>query len=181
MSFLDRCRTLKNLRDRPEPRKEDEGRVEILVFTPDDRFFSSLLYITTQYGWTVQWAKSIDRAMEILEKRSISILIYDWYLPHADWPTGVARFARVSTDTCILLAAQQVDEDIWERAIQSGAYDVIYRSGHTAELAFTLRFAWTWNTGRLLSAARSTTRIPWQAPHSRVGFGGPSSTWNPTV
>jgi DNA-binding response OmpR family regulator len=167
MSFLDKCRTVWSLRDRSVPRKKGEAKVEILVFTPDDRLFSSLLYITTRYGWAVQWAKSTDRAMEILKKRTISILIYDWYLPQTDWSSAVARFARVSNDTCIVLAAQQVDEDIWERAIESGAYDVIYRSGHAAEQAITLRFAWTWNTGH--------------APHSRVCCGRSSSTWNSIV
>ena len=181
MSFLDKYRTAWHLRNRSEPRKPPEGRIEILVCTPDDRFFSSLLYITSQYGWTVQWAKSTGRALEILEKRAISILIYDWYFPRADWPSGVARFARVSEDICIVVAAQQVDEDIWDRAIQCGAYDVIRRSGHAAELAPTLRFAWTWNAGRFLRAARAETRISCQAPRSRICPERTSPTWNSTV
>lgn len=181
MSFLYKYRSAWNLRNRSEPRKRPEGRIEILVCTPDDRFFSSLLYITSQYGWTVQWAKSTGRALEILEKRAISILIYDWYFPLADWPSAVARFARVSDDICIVVAARQVDEDIWDRAIQCGAYDVIRRSAHAAELAPTLRFAWTWNAGRLLRAA------PARNVHSVPGSGfthlprTTSPAWNSTL
>jgi DNA-binding response OmpR family regulator len=181
MSFLDKYRTARNLRNRSGPRKRPEGKIEILVCTPDDRFFSSLLYITSQYGWTVQWAKSTGRALEILETRAISILIYDWYFPLADWPSGVARFARVSDDICIVVAARQVDQDIWDRAIQCGAYDVMRRSGHAAELAPTLRFAWRWNAGRLLRATPAETCIPCPAPHSRIWPERTSPTWNSTV
>lgn len=175
MSFLEKCRAAWNGEDRSEPPERSGERVEILVFTPDDRFFSSLLYVTTQCGWTVQWAKSIDRALEILEKRrAISILVYDSWPNAADWPTGVARLAQVSDDTCIVLAVQQVDEDIWERAIGCGAYDVICRAGHAAQLASTLRFASKWNAGRRLPAPRSTVRTSWQVPDSYVFSGQPS-------
>jgi DNA-binding NtrC family response regulator len=175
MSFFEKCRAAWNGDDRSEPPERSGEKVEILVFTPDDRFFSSLLYVTTQFGWTVQWAKSIDRALEILQKRrAISILVYDSWLNPADWPTGVARLAQVSDRTCIVLAAQQVDEGIWERAIGCGAYDVICRAGHAAQLESTLRFASKWSAGRRFPATQSTVRKSWQVPDSNFFFGQPS-------
>jgi DNA-binding response OmpR family regulator len=128
-------------------------KVEILLLTADDRFFSSLLYVTTAYGWTVRWAKSIERALEILERRAVSILVYDCCLPHSDWQAGVPRVTEVSGRTCIVLAAQQVDEDLWERALGRGAYDVMCRTDPAAQLASTLRFAWRWNVVRSLPVA----------------------------
>ena len=143
-----------------ERRKQPEARVEIVAFTLDDRFFSSLLYVTTQYGWTVQWAKSLDRALEILKGRTISILIYDCYSDPADWPCGVARFTRVCGRTSIVLAAPQVDEDVWERALGYGVYDVVCRTGHAAQLASTLRFASEWNAGRMIQPGSAPKREP---------------------
>jgi hypothetical protein len=163
------------------PRKPAEAAVEVLVFTPDDRFFSSLMYVTTQFGWAVRWVKSVDRALEILERRTISILIYDCYPAGADWVPGVARFMVSSRGASILLAAPVVNEDIWERALSCGVYDVICRTGHGAQLASTLRFASKRTAGRLLTAPptavqrRPVTRgLP---PEKEAGSSCEKGTW----
>ena len=112
--------------------------IEILALTSDDRFFSSLLYVTTQYGWTVHLAKSIDRALEILKRRNIAVVVYDSCLLRVDW---AGALVCLSADACVVLAAQEADEGTWQRAIACGAYDVACRTGGAAELAVTLRFA----------------------------------------
>ena len=117
-------------------------RPSILAVTPDDRLYSSLLYIATQDGWITRWVRSASQALEIPWAGTNSILLYDWYAESHPWQEATDRFLEADPFCCIVLAAAEVDEELWEQALQHGVYDVAPRTGPASALAITLQFAW---------------------------------------
>jgi hypothetical protein len=123
-------------------RPRGNARPDVLAVTPDDRLYCSLLYVSTQYGWVTRWAKSVARAVEVLQPGMNSILLYDWYSESDSWRSSTDRLLRADNAACIVLAAPKVDEDLWQQALRYRLYDVVSRQGPACLLAATLRFAW---------------------------------------
>jgi hypothetical protein len=121
---------------------------ELLAITPDTRFFSSILFTATPHAWTVRWARSVNGAKGILARRTIPVILYDWYCAADDWATSIERLKLIPEDPCIVLAARGVDEDLWRRALNRRVYDVVSRTGQVGHLVATLEFAWKWKVER---------------------------------
>ena len=136
-------------RQRDSLRSMVEPRLEILAVTPDDRLYSSLLYVATQHGWVTRWTKSVDGAIRILKSGTDAILLYDWYSASQSWQDVTGRLLGADSACCIVLAAPHVDEDLWEQAVVSRVYDVVPRTGPAGHMAATLRFAWQHKVRRL--------------------------------
>jgi hypothetical protein len=120
----------------------------ILAVTPDDRLYSSLLYVSTHYGWKTRWTKSADCAAGILKSGTSAILLYDWYSASRSWRDATDRFLDLDSACCIVLAAPYIDEDLWEEARRHRVYDVVPRLGQSCVLAATLQFALRWKSKR---------------------------------
>lgn len=121
---------------------------EILVVTPDDRLYSSLLYVSTQYGWKTRWAKSLDRAAIILKSGTNSIVLYDWYSASQSWRQATDCLLGADSACCIVLAARHIDENLWEQALRHRLYDVVPRNCQAHVLAAMLQFAWQFKCRR---------------------------------
>jgi DNA-binding NtrC family response regulator len=123
-------------------------KYEIVAISPDTRFFSSLVHTTAPYGWTVRWARSITGAEEMLAERSDPIIIYDCCSVADDWRASIARLRAVSEDSCIVMTAGSVSEELWQEALARRVYDVVSRVGHGGQLVATVEFAWKWRADR---------------------------------
>ena len=144
MSFLSHFRNALACRRQSAALRTSKAEYEFLAITPDIRFFASLSYTGAQYGWTVRWAKSLEVAKGILERRAIPVILYDWCYADEEWNTSIACLKLIPEDPCIVLAARGVDEDLWCRVIDRRVYDVVSRSGDLKQLVATLQFAWKW-------------------------------------
>ena len=126
----------------------DEGPTEavpltgILTITADLRFYSSILSAAYSYGWSAEWANSMNRGLEICGSRVIRIVIYDRSLPHVDWQYALDHLSSAASQARILLAAPEVDEDLWRTVLRRRGYDVLARSANPEQLKRELRFAW---------------------------------------
>jgi DNA-binding NtrC family response regulator len=124
------------------------GSPGILVVTPDDRVYTSLLYVSTEYGWITRWARSVECATGILRSGTNSIILYDCYSKSHTWQEAVDRFLIADAGCCIVLAVPDIDEQLWLEALRHRIYDVVPRAGRAGDLAATLRFAWRWKCER---------------------------------
>jgi DNA-binding NtrC family response regulator len=129
-------------------------KYELLAISPDTRFFSSLVHVAAPYDWEVRWARSINGAVDILANGSAPVIIYDCCSATDDWSMSIARLMLLPEAPCVVLAARQVDEELWRQAINHHVYDVVCRTGHYQHLLATLEFAWKWRTDRRQAAGR---------------------------
>ena len=122
----------------------------LLAISPDTRFLSSLLFMAGSHDWDVRWARSVAAALDILAQRSIPVVIYDGYSTSAiqDWILSVARLRVTPEEPCVVLAAPQVEEELWCQALEHAVYDVVCRTGQAQHLIATLEFAWKWKSDR---------------------------------
>jgi DNA-binding NtrC family response regulator len=144
VSFLANLRDALACRRQSAARKTARAKYEFLVITPDICFFSSLAYAMPLHGWAVRWATSPEQAKRILKRQPIPLILYDWCSPDEDWTRSTECLKLTPEDPCIILAAREIDEDLWCRAIGHRVYDVVSRKGDLEHLAATLQFAWKW-------------------------------------
>lgn len=113
----------------------------ILAITSEDRLFYLLLSASIDLGWKIVWARSIERACDLYFTQPTPLVIYDQRLPGIDWREGVARIAAFPGDPVVLLAASEVDEDVWETVRRCRGYDAVRRSAGSQEWRRELQFA----------------------------------------
>jgi DNA-binding NtrC family response regulator len=133
----------------PESARKTVGlRPDILAVTPDDRLYSTLLYIATLHRWDTKWVKSTERASELIRAGRDSVVLYDWHPRSAPWEDAFQCLRAGDPECCVVLAVPDVNEAIWAEALRLGIYDVVPRSGHSLQLGVTLAFAWAWKSER---------------------------------
>ncbi len=141
---------------RPVPAGE-ASQFHILTVTADIGFYSGVLSATRSCGWNAEWARSLKRALEICRSRLTPIVIYDRNLPDVDWRRALEQLSGATYDARILVAAPDVDEDLWRMVLHRHGYDVLARSASAEQLERELRFAWL-----SLDESRHGGAIMWQ-------------------
>lgn len=117
------------------------SRPEVLVITQDDRFICALLYATDYRFLQIRWAKSVETATCMLEEEPADLIIYDWRTDLQGWESGLLVLSVHECQPTIILAVPELDEAIWRRALEHGAYDAVPRSRSQKQLLATMRFA----------------------------------------
>jgi hypothetical protein len=148
-------------------------RYQLLAISPDTCFFSSLAHIASPYDWEVRWTRSVNGAINILANGLAPVIIYDCCSAAEDWSASIAHLMLLPEPPCIILAARQVDEDLWRKAINQRVYDVVGRTGHDQHLIATLTFAWKWKTDR---RRHSPSRSGGRANHRELALRANRST-----
>ena len=121
---------------------ETASRPGILAITADLGFYSCVLSAACSCGWSAEWANSMNRGLEICASGVVRIVIYDRSLPRVDWRYALDHLSSAASHARILLAAPQVDEDLWRTVLRRRGYDVLTRSASSEQLKRELRFAW---------------------------------------
>jgi hypothetical protein len=114
----------------------------VVTVTADVNFYSGVLSATESCGWNGEWARSLKRAVEICQSCLTPIVIYDRNLPDVDWRRALDQLSGAAYDVRILVAAPDVDEDLWRMVLHRHGYDVLARSASAEQLERELRFAW---------------------------------------
>ncbi len=113
----------------------------ILAITSEDRLFFLLLSASIDLGWKIVWARSIERACDLYSMRQTPLVVYDQRLPGIDWREGLARIAGFPGNPVVLLAASEVNEEVWETVLRCRGYDAVRRSAGSVEWRRELLFA----------------------------------------
>jgi DNA-binding response OmpR family regulator len=114
----------------------------VLAVTADLAFYSGILNAASSAHWHAEWARSLNRAVEICSSKSMPIVVFDANLPDIDWAWAFERLAAIPNAPRLVLAAPSVDEDLWRNVLQRHGYDVVKRSASSDELRRLFRFAW---------------------------------------
>jgi hypothetical protein len=114
----------------------------VLAVTADLCFYAGVLNAATSAGWRTEWARTLNRAVEISRLNSPPIVIYDGNLPDAEWGWAFDRLSSVPSRRRILLAAPSIDEELWRNVLRRHGYDVVDRAANSEQLGRAFRFAW---------------------------------------
>jgi DNA-binding response OmpR family regulator len=114
----------------------------VLAVTADLAFYSGVLSAASSARWRTDWARTLNRAVEICRLKSPPIVIYDSNLPGFDWRSAFDRLSAVPSHPRILLAAPSIDEELWENVLRRHGYDVVERAANSEQLERVFRFAW---------------------------------------
>jgi hypothetical protein len=114
----------------------------VIAVTADLRLYSSVLNAATSARWPADWARTLNRAIEICSAKSPAIVVYDSYLPGVDWGWAFDRLNTVASESRILLAAPSIDEELWKSVLEHQGYDAVERGAGSEQLGRIFRFAW---------------------------------------
>lgn len=117
-------------------------RPAVLAITADLRFYSGILTAADSCGWSVEWARTVSRGLEVCRSRPCLIVIYDRDLPGSGWSCALESLHAAAFHVRILLAASRVDEDLWKMVLRRRGYDILAKSADFVQLSRELRFAW---------------------------------------
>jgi hypothetical protein len=120
----------------------EEPCPRIVAVSADLSFYSRILSGACSWGWSADWANSMNRALQICGSNHVQIVIYDRNLPRIDWRVAIDRLHTVAPGARILMAAPEIDEDLWRTVLRRRGYDVMSRSASWEQVKRELRFAW---------------------------------------
>jgi hypothetical protein len=115
---------------------------QVLAITADLRLYSSITTAAGALGWNAEWARSMKRGLQRCQSGRIPIVIYDGRLPGADWRRAIGQLSAAASQARILMATDEIDDDIWQIVLRRRGYDVFVRSADPEHVRRELRFAW---------------------------------------
>jgi hypothetical protein len=121
---------------------ENKHQPRVLAVTADLCFYSGVLNAASSVRWRTEWARTLNRAVEICRLKSPPIVIYDSNLPGVEWGCAFDQLSSVPSRPRILLAAPSIDEELWRNVLRRRGYDVVERAASSEQLGRVFRFAW---------------------------------------
>jgi hypothetical protein len=125
-----------------QARENKIHKPRVLAVTADLCFYAGVLSAASSAHWRTDWARTLNRAVEICRLKSPPIVIYDSNLPGVDWRSAFDRLSAVPNHPRILLAAPSIDEELWDNVLRRHGYDVVERAANSEQLERVFRFAW---------------------------------------
>jgi hypothetical protein len=121
---------------------ENNRRPLVLAVSADLGFYAGVLNAASSVQWRTDWARTLNRAIEICGLKSPPIVIYDSILPGVEWGRAFDRLSAMPICPRILLAAPSIDEELWRSVLRRHGYDVVDRAASSEQLGRMFRFAW---------------------------------------
>lgn len=125
---------------------------------------AAIVECLSAYG-SVQFAGSLDEALQSLAHLPVSVVLCDRETPGLDWRHALSRLAAAPYRACVILLAPVVGQQLWEEATACGGYDVLPSSASDALLR-TVQAAYShWRCQRALDAEQRPNKDAEQRPN----------------
>src|SRR5580658_8691659 len=139
---------------------ENDRQPRVLTVTADIGFYAGVLNAASSARWRTEWARTLNRAIEICRSKSPPIVIYDSALPGVDWGSAFDRLSATPSHPRILLASPSIDEDLWRNVLRRHGYDVVERAASSEQLGRVFRFASLFEPSPLIAERLSYIAAP---------------------
>ena len=124
--------------------------VNVYHLGPQDQDLRSLSDILSRSDWNMcpdtQWtlcaAEDAPLAATRLPKPDVSIVLCDGESLAGSWKDVLVQLGRLSAPPMLIVASRMADEYLWAEALNLGAYDVLAKPYHPAEVERVLSMAW---------------------------------------
>ena len=119
--------------------------VMLLAITHEEKDQEALRQIADGFGWKISIADSSERAIALLLRHPVPLVICDRDLPGEDWREALARIASLPQSICVLLASGVVDEYLWNEVVQNHGYDIVGKPFRKDDVKRAVTFARSWS------------------------------------
>jgi len=127
----------------------DEHPTPLIVVSPFDEDFISLLDILTPSEWTIHWSSTHCEAIRLLHDRRVPVVLCERELPDGEWRRLADNAQCLPQPPRIIVTARHADERLWIEALNVGAHDVLRKPFDRGEVNRVVRHARQfWNAAR---------------------------------
>jgi DNA-binding NtrC family response regulator len=96
--------------------------------------------------WRFYQVQSCAEALTLLGTQTIPVVISDEDLPDAKWRDLLAQLDSLPHPPHLIVTSAFADDQLWAEALNLGAYDVLPKPLHAAEVFRIVSLAWRgWN------------------------------------
>ncbi len=113
----------------------------LLSISPDEGDRHSLQSILSSDGWTVQGARSVREATDLLAEQP-NLILCDRELPDGSWKDVFRIVSKLANAPAIVVASRQADERFWAEVLNLGCFDVLLKPFEKSEVSRVLSMAW---------------------------------------
>jgi DNA-binding NtrC family response regulator len=122
----------------------------MVALVVDDEARSLLEDLCARNQWSVLFAGNCEQAAALLSESKAPVVLCDRDLLGVEWREAVHQMASSSHGACTILLSRVVDDYLWNEVTGQGGYDVVPKPLREAEVARTVRLAWSyWNSSKV--------------------------------
>lgn len=107
----------------------------VLAVTRSQRDMTDLRVLAIQQGWSIRFATTLPRALEIRPRTGVCVIVYDRDLPRTDWAHSVKLLAHSENPVFCILLADRPDHALRKSVVRCGGFDVASKPMDRAALA----------------------------------------------
>jgi DNA-binding response OmpR family regulator len=101
--------------------------------------------------WSLQTSPNLTSALSTLRQQPVPIVICESDLGAASWRELWAQVAQLPDPPFLIVTSRLADEYLWAEALNLGAYDVLAKPFHPAEVIRSVSQAWLHRSSRRTS------------------------------
>lgn len=120
----------------------DEG-VTVLIISPDEQDHE-LLHSALPAGWRILAVRGYGEGTAALRGNSVAVVVAERDLDQRSWLDVLAEIRASSRWPAprLVVASRLADERLWAEVLNRGAYDLLLKPFHPAEVSWVVGQAW---------------------------------------
>ena len=116
--------------------------IEVLSVSPHQDDHNTLERLLHGQNWKVYTILSFASAVELLQTIRIPLVVCERDLLPGTWRDMLDHLTLLPQPPYLIVTCKFADEHLWAEALNIGAYDVLAKPFHAAEVDRILRLAW---------------------------------------
>jgi len=133
-----------------KPPEAARGTVSVLSVSPNAEDHVSLARIFDRAEWTgsqnlkfeMKTSSALPSALAVLQEHRTQIVVCERDLAPDTWRDLLDLSAGLPVPPLVIVASRLADERLWAEALNLGAYDVLVKPFHAAEVCRVMEGAW---------------------------------------
>jgi len=81
--------------------------------------------VCRKLGWRLIEARDRRRAMKVLERKSVQVVIAESELPNWNWKKVLGDLRRLAQPPQLIVTSRTADDYLWAEVLNIGGYDVL--------------------------------------------------------
>ena len=121
--------------------------VKVLLVSPFDEDHRQLQAILRHSKWQQYGARTRAAALELLRQNPVPVVVCESDLPDGSWKELLTQLNGLPHAPMLVVTSRFADELLWSEALNLGAYNVLAKPLHSAEVFHVVSLAWLmWKT-----------------------------------